>query len=99
MSRHELHRAVKEGNLRQLNELLAGSSGKPDINQPDHKGRTPLAYALGSRKAGTELVRVLLHHGAVIDQASVRCALSDLQKLILLIDAGADVLYQRSNLH
>jgi len=95
MSRHELHRAVKEGNLLRVNELLAGPSGKLDIHQPDHKGRTPLVYAIGSRKAGTELVRVLLRHGAVIDQASVRCALSDLQKLTLLIDAGADLLYQR----
>jgi ankyrin repeat protein len=84
-----------EGNLLRVNELLAGSSGKLDINQPDHKGRTPLVYAVGSRKAGTELVRALLRHGAVIDQASVQCALSDLQKLTLLIDAGADVLYQR----
>jgi ankyrin repeat protein len=51
-------------------------------------------YAVDSPEAGIEIVRALLRDGANIDHASVCFALSDLQKLALLIEEGADVRYQ-----
>jgi ankyrin repeat protein len=94
MASYELHRAVKNADIDRINEILSGSSDKAQINQPDHKGRTPLMYAIDNREAGIEILQTLIRHGAVIDTASVCCALSDLQKLTALIEAGADLLYQ-----
>jgi hypothetical protein len=71
MSRRKIHRAVKKGNFVRAYELLAGSSGKPGINLPGHKGRMPMAYPIGSRKAGSELAWEFLPHGAVIDQVLI----------------------------
>ena len=91
---HELHQAAKNGDLNRVNELLRESPRRLDINQPDHKGWTPLMHAVDSPEAGIEIIRTLLHNGANIDRTSVCFALSDLQKLALLIEAGADVRYQ-----
>jgi ankyrin repeat protein len=51
-------------------------------------------YAVDSPDAGIEIMRTLLRNGANIDHTSVCFALSDLQKLALLIEAGADVRYR-----
>jgi ankyrin repeat protein len=51
-------------------------------------------YAVDSPEAGIEMVRTLLRDGANIDGSSVCYALSDLQKLALLIESGADIHYQ-----
>jgi ankyrin repeat protein len=94
MALYELHHAVKKGDLNRVSELLGESSRRVDINQPDHKGWTPLMYAVDSPEAGTEILRTLLRAGVNIDRASVCFALSDVQKLAVLIEAGADIHYQ-----
>jgi ankyrin repeat protein len=91
---HELHQAAKNGDLNRVNELLSESPRRVDVNQPDHKGRTPLMHAVDSPEAGIEIVRTLLRDGANIDRSCVCYALSDLQKLAVLIEAGADIRYQ-----
>lgn len=97
MALYELHRAVKNGNLRLVNELLTESSEQVDINQPDRKSWTPLMYASNSPEANIEILHTLIRHGAIIDTSSVSYALSDLQKLSVLIEAGADVLYRNEH--
>jgi len=94
MALYELHRAVKKGDLNRVSELLVESSQRVDINQPDHKGWTPLMYAVDSPEAGTEILRTLLRAGVTIDRTSVCFALSDVQKLAVLIEAGANIHYQ-----
>jgi ankyrin repeat protein len=97
MPRHELHRAVKNGDLRRINELLGESSRTIDINQPDHNGWTPLMYAVAYPDPGVEVLRTLIGHGATIDVTAMSYALSDLQKLTELINAGADFRYQEEH--
>jgi ankyrin repeat protein len=94
MAPYELHQAVKKGDLNRVGELLGESSRRVDINQPDHKGRTPLMYAVDSPEAGLEILRTVLRAGVNIDRTSVCFALSDPQKLAVLIEAGADIRYQ-----
>src|SRR5215469_1164609 len=91
---HQLHQAAKKGDLNRVNELLRESPGRVDINQPDHKGWTPLMSAVDSPEAGIEIIQTLLLDGASIDHSCVCYALSDLQKLAFLIEAGADIRYQ-----
>jgi len=94
MAPYELHRAIENGDLRRVNEILNESANIALINEPDHKGWTPLMYAIDSPEAGTEVLHTLVQRGALIDQASVTCALSELPKLTALIEMGADVLYR-----
>jgi ankyrin repeat protein len=51
-------------------------------------------YAVDRPEAGIEIMRTLLRDGASIDHSCVCHALSDLQKLAVLIEAGADIHYQ-----
>ena len=97
MGLYELHQAVKKGDLDRVRELLSQPLRKIDMNQPDHKGWTPLMYAVTSPESGTELLRTLIRHGANIDETSVSFALSDLLKLAVLIEAGADIRYQKEH--
>jgi ankyrin repeat protein len=94
MTLYELHHAVKNGDLHRVSELLSESPRRVDINQPDDSGWTPLMYAVSSPAAGIELLRTLIHHGVSLDQTSVKAALGDLQKLAVLIEAGADIRYR-----
>lgn len=96
MALYELHRVVKNGDLRRVSEILL-ETGTADINQPDRKGWTPLMLAIDSAEAGTEVLRTLIRHGAKIDTDSVSSALGDLHKLTVLIEAGADVHYQKEH--
>lgn len=95
MSAHELHIAVKTGDLKRVNELLSGRPGNPDINEPDRKHWTPLMYAVYCSEASTEMLQTLLSHGASIDQTSVSYALGDLSKLKMLVEVGVDLLYEK----
>jgi ankyrin repeat protein len=97
MGFYELHQAVKKGDLDRVRELLSQPLQKIDLNQPDQKGWTPLMYAVSSPESGAELLRTLIRHGANFGETSVSCALSDLQKLSVLIEAGADVRYQKEH--
>jgi len=94
MAPYALHRAVKNGDLHCVNEILNESANIALINEADRKGWTPLMYAIDSPEAGTEVLHTLVQRGALIDQASVTCALSELPKLTALIEMGADVLYR-----
>ena len=93
MAPYELHQAVKKGDLNRVSELLGEPSRRADINQPDRKGWTPLMYAVDSPEAGLEILRTILRAGVNIDRTSVCFALSDVQKLAVLIEAGADIRY------
>ncbi|HLJ89415.1 MAG TPA: ankyrin repeat domain-containing protein [Candidatus Angelobacter sp.] len=95
MAFYELHQAVKKGDLHRVSDLLNESPLKIDINQGDHKGWTPLMYAVARPEARIEILHALIRHGANIDQTSLSFALSDLQKLSVLVEAGADVRYEK----
>jgi ankyrin repeat protein len=95
MALYELHQAVKKGDLHRVSEILNQSSLKIDVNQADRKGWTPLMYAVTCPEAGIKTLRALIHHGVSIDQTVVSYALCDLQKLTALIEAGADIRYQK----
>jgi ankyrin repeat protein len=97
MALYELHQAVKKGDLHRVSELLDESPLRIDINQADHKGWTPLMYAVACAEAGIEILRALIRHGVSIDQTAMSYALSDLQKLKVLIKAGADIRYQKEH--
>jgi ankyrin repeat protein len=97
MGLYELHQAVKKGNLDRVRELLSQPLRQIDMHQPDHKGWTPLMYAVSIPDSSTELLRTLIRHGVNIDETSVSFALSDLQKLAVLIETGADIRYQKEH--
>jgi ankyrin repeat protein len=97
MGLYELHQAIKKGELDRIGELLSESPQRIDINQPDHNGWTPLMYAVSSPESGTELLRMLIRHGVNIDETSISLALSDLRKLEVLIEAGANIRYQKEH--
>ena len=93
MALYELHRAVRQGDLARVNELLGRASDPSDINRPDDHRRTPIMYALVAPPERLDVLRTLIRHGAWIVQEAVSLALNDLQKLNVLLDAGADILY------
>src|SRR5579864_4469871 len=94
MALYELHRAVREGDLRRVNDLLSESPRNVDINERDSRDWTPLMYAVSIPEAGIELLRALIRHGAIVDQTTLSYALNDIQKLTELTEAGADLRYQ-----
>ncbi len=110
MSRQfELHRLVRGGDLQRVRDLLRpGAPGEViDINACDSRSRTPLMHAVESPKAGVELVRVLLEHGASLHQEcseyGFTCAVVPLclaggnpAKLALLLENGAEIQYKRT---
>lgn len=61
MGDQRLIRAVREGNLEELRQLLNGGA---DVEERDEQGWTPLHWAAG--QGHTEIVRLLLEHGASI---------------------------------
>ena len=104
----ELHNLVKRGNFERVNDLLRPSAhGEAiDINAYDNQGRTPLMYAVESPKAGVELVRLLLAHGASVHRecsqfgtqysmVALCLAGRDPRKLEVLLEYGADIQYTR----
>jgi ankyrin repeat protein len=97
MASTELHQAVRTGDLDRVSKLLDRSRPKADVNARDRKGWTPLAYALASPDAGIELLRVLMDRGAIIEESSLRLAFGDPRKVAVLIEAGADIHYQREH--
>ncbi|HTR24748.1 MAG TPA: ankyrin repeat domain-containing protein [Terriglobales bacterium] len=97
MAVFELHRAVREGNLFHVVDILKKLGQNADINGPDRKGWTPLMYAVGCPEVDSQIVRALIGHGASVDESSTALALSDLEKLKVLIEAGADVLHHEEH--
>jgi ankyrin repeat protein len=107
LTHFELHRLVKRGNLERVRELLAGPAGKDiDVNAYDNRGYTPLMHAVKSPKAGVELVRLLLEHGASIhlecfklggpsSMAALCLSGGDPRKLAVLLEHGSDIHYQQ----
>jgi ankyrin repeat protein len=102
-----LHRLVRAGDLRQVQELLAAANADGDVNSFDSTGRTPLMHAVVSSLAGVEMVRTLLAHGARVDQVrdrqevgqrsvlSLALSAGDLEKISVLLESGADLHYTR----
>ncbi len=100
MTSYALHQAVTNGDLNGISALLSGSHPEIDINAADRKGWTPLMYAVTNPKAGLDLLRTLLQHGARTDQGEVlTTALNagDPKKIAVLIEAGADIRCQREH--
>jgi ankyrin repeat protein len=100
MTPYELHRAVKKGDLHHVGELLSAPRSDIDVNERDPKGWTPLMYAVSDPRAAVTLVRTLLHHGASIDQGtlvSLALGAGDPQTIAVLLEAGADLRYQREH--
>ena len=101
----ELHREAKRGNLERVRELLRAGA---DVNAKDRQNRTPLTHALKSPAASVELVQLLLDSGGTVAEnsrfdgentslAAVCLRGGDPSKLALVLDGGADVLYQSSH--
>ena len=99
----ELNEAIQKGDVVLVCNLLEGSLLKNDefhINNPDPKGITPLEYAVRGPRANYELVKKLIAYGAdatlqgVIDAGVWG---GDPDVLAALLEAGADVHYQKEN--
>jgi ankyrin repeat protein len=101
----ELHRESKRGNLERVRELLREGA---DVNAKDRQDRTPLTHALKSPSASVELVQLLLDSGGTVAEnsrfdgentsvAAVCLRGGDPLKLALLLERGADVLYQSAH--
>ena len=100
MTLYELHQAVKKGDLHRVSKLLSAPRSNIDVNRRDRKGWTPLMYAVSAPEANVKLLRTLLHHGASIDQSDIvsfAIGIGDPQKIAVLIEAGADIRYQREH--
>ena len=100
MTSYALHQASKKGDLRHLRALLHTPRSDIDVNERDRKGWTPLMYAVSNPKADVNLVRTLLQHGARIDQdllVSLALGTGDLARIAVLLEAGADIRYQREH--
>jgi ankyrin repeat protein len=101
----EFHHLIKRGNLQRVRELL--KCAEIDINAYDRRGYTPLMHAVKSPKANVELVRLLLEHGASVHSerrpnddthdnvVSLALAGGDPQKVVALLENGADIHYKR----
>src|SRR5688500_3515140 len=101
-----VHNYAKQGDIEGV--ALALSKGIPvdSVDGPDQ--RTPLMCAVASSRASVEMVRFLIDRGADVnafthdysgcgaDQAVLGLAvqLGDLDKIRLLLDAGADIKYR-----
>src|SRR5438093_9475958 len=70
----DLHRRVRNGDYEGVRQLLTTTrhSEAPDVNAYDLGGDTALMHAVTSSKAGVEMVRLLLEHGADVHQVSRR---------------------------
>jgi ankyrin repeat protein len=95
-----LHASIQGGHIR-IAELLLANGADPNINTTNWD--TPLVMAV--RKKDIGIVRLLLHHGAAVDQVSVypyspctgvtalqrACCQGDSQIASILLDHGANV--------
>lgn len=88
------HKACAEGKLRVV-EICLGDA--LDVNEPDPKGYTPLAFA--SHQGQTEVVKLLLKKGAKVDSRDfedktplIHASSGPFPKTVqVLLDAGADI--------
>jgi ankyrin repeat protein len=100
---HELHHAARRGDLDRVRDFLRDS---PDLGARDARGYTPLMHAVESKHASVEIVRLLLDHGADLNQtcqqygaeytvAAIGLAAGDPEKVRLLLNRGASLNYSR----
>ena len=109
MSKGTLHRLVKRGDYTGVQGFLQARplTDVAAANAIDRSGLTPLMYAVKDRSLDVGLVRLLLEHGASTSVASgqigegdsgvlpLALAAGDPDKVTALIEAGADIKYQR----
>jgi ankyrin repeat protein len=90
-SSDDFYKAIRANDLAQLRTLVAGG----DINLKDRHGATPLMYA--AAVGSPEAVKMLLAAGAdakiknAFEATSLTWAAANLEKVRLLVEAGADV--------
>lgn len=93
----ELHYAAARGDRETAEAELAKGV---DVNAPnDDRGQTPLALAAGSRRAGVDMLELLIANGARINGGgnsdciplSAAADAGDLAKVRYLLEQGADV--------
>lgn len=98
----KIHFYAEEGNIAGVTHEIANGV---DIDcLEESSGRTPLMYALSSRSAGSDMIRFLLQHGANVNAVEqeyqqtvlgLAVRLGNLEKIQLILDAGADINYRR----
>jgi ankyrin repeat protein len=87
----DYYRAIRANDLTLLDSLIA----KGDVNTKDRHGATPLMYAAAVGSA--EAVKALLAKGAdakaknAFDATALMWGVANLEKVRMLVDAGADV--------
>lgn len=95
-----IHEYAKKGDC--LGVLKAISDGI-SVDQPDQRGYTALVHAASSHEAGTDIIRLLIDHGADVNLATVgnrkfpiglAAASGSIPKVQMLLDAGADISYE-----
>src|SRR5262245_37031020 len=96
---------ARDGNLEGLRSALR-DRGAQGINEFDSRGYTPLMHAVESPQANANIVSMLLEHGADLHLTScpqsenhdsvISLALrnGDPEKVSLLVEKGADLLYK-----
>ena len=105
--KQELHRLVRQNDLRGVRRWLGAQGKKSDVDARDQDGLTPLMLAV-RRPVDLEIARELLRHGADaalaartrpgLDVFALSEALSggDPEKVRLLLAHGADLHYRRT---
>ena len=73
MKPYPLHKAVRNGDTNAVTDLLI--MPEIDVNEPDARDLTALAYAVSGSNTNVEIVRALLKGGAEIDQVVLKRAL------------------------
>jgi len=109
MVRASLQNLVLKADIPGLRELLNRDDSEIDINAPDQGGYTPIMRSVANPKTSIEIVRLLLNHGADIQNwhciepgfsanAMVLALGAGNPEIIrLLIEHGGDVHYQRES--
>jgi ankyrin repeat protein len=108
MTRSALHLAARRSDVSVLQHLLqTDKSAVTTINAYDNHGYTPLMYAVSETAVPSEVVSLLISHGASAhqvcsgvfeaDKSVMALALknADLEKVKLLVEAGAQLNYAR----
>jgi ankyrin repeat protein len=98
----QIHTYAKQGNIQGVGEEIAKGVEIDCVDQ--NKPRTPLMYAVASKKADIDMIRFLIENGADLNAAEgefqetvlgLAIKSGNLAKIQFLLDSGADINYQR----